>query len=277
VTGNRSPLGAGAPPPQRPGYSAALTLLLAACTPALTPPALPPGETFDHAYAAWDALLARHVEGGRVAYDALAADRPALEAVIAQLAAPTQAKLFDTTRAQQTAFWINSYNALTLRVVLDHPGTTSIRDIGLVPYAAFREPVAALRAHPTPLSLDDIEKDRLLGGPLWDARIHMAVSCASASCPALLARAWRAEDLDATLDAAARAFLADPAKNRWDGATRTLSLSKIFEWYSDDFTRAAGGVEAWVARYAPPEMAAGIAAGGHTVVYLDYDWSLNAR
>ncbi|MES2643059.1 MAG: DUF547 domain-containing protein [Myxococcota bacterium] len=234
---------------------------------------------FDHTHAAFDALLARHVTAGKVDYDGLAAARPALDAYIASLATPTREQEAAWTREQRIAFWINAYNALALRVVLDHRPIDSIRSIGLLPYAAFREPVATLRARPAPLSLDDIEKGILLG-EIGEVRVHFAVNCASTSCPALLSRAWRADDLDATLDAATRAFLADPTKNRWDPATRTLALSRIFEWYAADFQKAAGDVPTFVARYAPPEMAAGIAATNVgaapiEVTYLDYDWSLN--
>lgn len=241
---------------------ALLAVLLAACA---NGPALPDPVPFDPTWAEWDALLARHVADGRVDYDAL--DRAALLRVIARMAS---ADLSGWSRAEQTAFWINAYNALTLRVVLDHPGIASIKDIGIVPYAAFREPVARFRARPDALSLDDVEKRELLGGELWDARTHMAVSCASASCPALQPRAWRAEDLDATFDAAARAFLADPRKNRREGGT--LYLSRIFEWYAADFERAAGSVEAWIGRYAPA-----LVEGAPQVAFLAYDWSLNRR
>ncbi len=264
--------------------------------PALAPHA-PTKALFDHTHGAFDALLARHVADGRVDYAGLAADRAALDAYVAALAGPSFEEAASWTHAERVAFWINAYNALTLRVVLDHMPVDSIRSIGLLPYAAFRQPVVTVRnrtpasgtaapgaASPdpsatpagAPLTLDDIEK-RILLGELDEVRIHFAISCASASCPALQSRAWRAADLDASLDAAARAFLADPSKNRWDPATRTLALSKIFEWYEADFTRAAGSVPAFVARYAPAEMAAGIAAGGATVRHLDYDWSLNAR
>jgi len=257
-----------------------LALLLAA-GPACAAPASKPAATasavaFDPTHAAFDALLARHVVGGRVAYAALAADRPALEAYIAGLAGPSAATVAAWPRDAQLAFWINAYNALTLRVVLDNQPLDSIKSIGLLPYAAFRAPVATFAARPAPLSLDTIEKGILLG-ELAEPRVHFAVSCASVGCPALLSRAWRGEDLDATLDASARAFLADPTKNQWDPATRTLRLSQIFEWYAADFERAAGSVPAYVARYAPPEMKAGIAAGDFTTEHIPYDWSLNTR
>lgn len=251
-----------------------MILALLACSHAPELPAAVPGP-FDHAYTAWDAALRANVRDGRVDYPGIA---PALDGVLAALATPTAEDVASWTHDEQMAFWINSYNAWTLRVVLDHPGIGSIKDIGVVPYAAFRAPVAHLRARDAVLSLDDIEKRELLGGLCKDEPcgpvVHMAVSCASASCPALQPRAWRADDLDATFEAAARGFLADPQKNRVEGDT--LQLSRIFDWYAADFVRAAGSVDAWVARYGPAEMAA-VASGPHTSGFLEYDWSLNAQ
>jgi hypothetical protein len=257
----------------------ALALLLAGAPACASPPpelAAATAAPFDATHAALDALLARHVIVGRVAYEALAAERPALDAYLAGLAGPSEATVAAWPRDEQLAFWINAYNALTLRVVLENRPIDSIKSIGLLPYAAFRAPVATLRARPAPLSLDDIEKGILLK-ELGEPRVHFAGSCASVGCPALLSRAWRGDDLDATLDASTRAFLADTTKNQWDPATRTLRLSRIFEWYAADFEAAAGSVPAFVATYAPPDMKAGIAAGNFTIVHLDYDWALNTR
>jgi hypothetical protein len=258
----------------------AIALLVAAGCAAGAPaaPAVDPRPVdFDATHAALDTLLHRHVVAGRVDYAGLAADRPALEAYLHGLEAVGRAQEGAWTRDARLAFWIDAYNAYTLRVILDHQPVKSIRAIGLLPFSAFRAAVAPLRARPgAAMSLDDIEKG-VLRGEFAEPRVHFAISCASASCPALQSRAWLGDGLDAALDAAARAFLADPTKNRWDPATRTAWLSSIFDWYAADFTAADGSVLAYVARYAPPEMAAGIAAGGVTVSYLDYDWSLNAQ
>lgn len=245
-----------------------VALLACSHAPELPAPVLGP---FDHDYTAWNAALSANVSDGRVDYPGIA---PALDGVLAALATPSAADVASWTHDQQLAYWINSYNAWTLRVVLDHPGISSIKDIGVVPYAAFRAPVAHLRARDAVLSLDDIEKRELLGGLCADEPcgplVHMAVSCASLSCPALQPRAWRASDLNATFEAAARGFLADPQKNRRD--SDTLRLSRIFDWYAADFVRAEGSVDAWIARYGPPEL-----TGAATVEFLDYDWSLNAQ
>jgi hypothetical protein len=83
--------------------------------------------------------------------------------------------------------------------------------------------------------------------------------------------------LDQQLDAAARAFLGDPSKNRWDPASRTLYLSSIFKWFRDDFERAGRTLPAFAGRYLPQPVAADLEKGTVRVVFLDYDWSLNGR
>ena len=85
-----------------------------------------------------------------------------------------------------------------------------------------------------------------------------------------------ADQLEPQLEAATRVFINDPAKNRFDLAADTASISKIFDWFRADFERAAGSVQKYLADYvADPEAAARLARDGFEVRYLDYDWSLN--
>ena len=228
---------------------------------------------FDPTHAAYDALLSKNVRDGHVDYEALVRDRSGLDAVLANFAAPDRATVEGWSRDIQLAYWIDLYNAQTLRTVIDHWPVTSIRSIGLLPYSAFRERAFRIRARTEPLSLDDVEKDIVLAE--WkEPRAHMALNCASKSCPALAGEPWsRAASegrLDDALDAAARGFLADSTKNSWDPTTRTLGLSRIFDWYSADF----GDVDAWIGRYGPPELVAAV-AGQHRVEFREYDWALN--
>jgi hypothetical protein len=113
--------------------------------------------------------------------------------------------------------------------------------------------------------------------PLGDPRTHAVVICASTSCPALPREPLVAARLDAQLDAAVRQWMADPGKGlRIDRAAITITVSRIFDWFEDDFAKA-GGVVAFVARYAPADRewlrAHGAAA---RLQYFDYDWAVNA-
>jgi hypothetical protein len=211
-----------------------------------------------------------------VDYAGLARESAELGGYLRALSGVTRSCYDAWTRPQRLAFWIDVYNAFTIRLVLDHYPLRSIRDIGLLPLAAFRQkivPMPELRG--ATLSLNDVENDVLRGELAGEPRIHFAIVCASKSCPPLRSEAYRGPDLDRQLDEQARTFLADPAKNRVELATHTLFLSSIFKWFRTDFEAAAGTVPAFVARYLEPVGAAVAREPGVTVRYLDYDWSLN--
>ena len=121
------------------------------------------------------------------------------------------------------------------------------------------------------ISLDDIEH-RTLRTDFKEPRIHFALVCAARSCPPLRSEAYRAADLDRQLDDQGRTFLNDPRKNRFDPATKTLYLSRIFDWFHGDFEAAAGSVKAYATRYLDDPRAKRPEV---EIEFLSYDWSLN--
>lgn len=235
-------------------------------------------QPFDHEHAAWTRLLRRFVHDGLVDYRGLKAEGAGhLDPYLCQLAAVTTAQYATWTRQEQLAFWINAYNAYTIRLVLDHYPLQSIRSIGLLPGAAFRKtfiPMEALLGRM--VSLDTIEHD-ILRGEFDEPRIHFAIVCASQSCPVLRDEAYRARGLDSQLEDAARRFVRDPRRNRFDAATRTFHASSIFKWFREDFERRTGSLASFLARYADESAAAVLRSDGARIDHLDYDWSLNER
>jgi hypothetical protein len=244
----------------------------------------PAAPAFDH--AEWDAILKKHGKGDRVDYAALAADRAALDAYcdrIARLPADAVAKW---PRAGQMAFWINAYNAITLRTIVD---AYPIKGSGL---SALRFPSSSIRqlADPwgrqhtiasAPRSLDDMEH-KILRAEWKDARIHAAVNCASVGCPPLRLEAFTGEKLEAQLDDQMRKFVADPARNTVDPATKKIELSSIFDWFGEDFgTRQKGAAGerallAWLEKYGPAEWKPFLATfDPDDIEFRDYDWALN--
>ena len=119
------------------------------------------------------------------------------------------------------------------------------------------------------VDLNTIEHDTLRE-KFDEPRIHFALVCASKSCPPLRPEAYRDSVLDAQLDDQARAFLNDRSKNRYDDEKKTLYLSKIFDWFDDDFEKATGTVRDYVAQYLSVPK-------GARIRYLSYDWSLNGK
>jgi len=221
--------------------------------------------TLDH--RPWDRFLARYVRLdaagiARVAYRRVsAADRAELARYITAL---EKAPVHALRRDQQFAYWVNLYNAATVRLILDHYPIHSIRRIGLFS-GPWRRKLVTVEGRK--LSLDDIE-NRILR-PLWrDPRVHYALNCASVGCPNLAGKAWRAATRDAMLDAAARAYINNPR-----GVTvekGRLVGSKIYQWYGKDF----GNVLDHLKAYARPALAARLASFAKIDRYR-YDWTLN--
>lgn len=229
--------------------------------------------TVDH--AEWQQLLNAYVsrdsEDGinRFAYAAVTpADRSVLRSYIDRLAAIDPRNY---ARAEQLAYWVNLYNALTVQVVLDHYPVKSIRKIngGLLGTGPWDDPLIEVAGES--LSLNDIEH-RILR-PIWrDPRIHYVVNCASLGCPDLAAEAYSAATMEARMDAAARAYINHPRGVDLDGGRMTLS--SIYNWYDSDFGAGREGLLAHLSEYAEAPLAAKLGQFTGRIGY-DYDWRLN--
>ena len=224
----------------------------------------------------WDAFLQRylsmHPDGiARVDYAAAAAGRAALDGYLGSLAGTRVSFL---GRAEQFAYWVNLYNALTVRVILDHYPVASIRDIdispGLFSNGPWGAPVTEVEGEA--LTLDDIEH-RILR-PIWnEPRIHYAVNCAALGCPNLQPAAFTAANTESLLEAGASTYVNHPRGARVDGGD--LIVSSIYVWFDEDFGSTDAGVIAHLRRYAAGELASHLA----TATAIDdnfYDWSLNS-
>ncbi len=230
-------------------------------------------------HQAWQSLLNTYLSPGQAGapnlfnYAALSknqADRDALELYITALEGTAVSKL---SRNEQFAFWANLYNATTVRVILDHYPVRTIRDIGISPGLFSKGPWGAklVTVEGRKLSLDDIE--HVILRPGWqDPRIHYAVNCASIGCPNLPTKPFTGKTLDKDLDAAARAYVNAP---RGVSVGRNgLTLSKIYDWYAEDFGQGPADLLAHLATYADAELAATLATSPRIRSYA-YDWDLN--
>ena len=236
-----------------------------------------PASTLEVDHSAWDRFLKAYVVPGedgvnRVDYAGVtAADRDALEFYFSMLSGTMVDKL---NRTEQRAFWINLYNLLTVRVILEHYPVKSIRDIDISPGffadGPWGKPLATVEGEE--ISLDDIEH-RILR-PIWqDPRIHYAVNCASVGCPNLMGEAFTAANSVALLERAAIAYVNHPRGARVDGGE--LVISSIYEWFKADFGGTDAGVIDHLTGFAEPALRAQLEA----VTEIDddeYDWSINA-
>ena len=244
-------------------------------------------QAFDHGHAAWSALLKQHVlllrggQASQVRYAGFAADRPALKAYLDTLSAVPLSVFNAFSKAQQMAFLINAYNAFTVELILTkYPNLASIKDLGSLLSNPWKPKWVPLLGDK--LSLDDIEHANLRArGRFDDPRIHFAVNCASVGCPMLREEAFVGERLEAQLEEQTVRFLSDRTRNRLrDGR---LEVSKIFDWYGEDFRlghRGIGSLPAFLARHADvladaPADRERVRAQKAEVGFLDYDWALN--
>jgi hypothetical protein len=217
---------------------------------------------FDH--SALDKLLKQYVtpEGG-VRYAEWKKDEAALKALDAYVAKVSQADASKLGDKQRLAFYINAYNANTLKAVLDRYPIKSVMDVKGF-FDGIKYKVAGEE-----MTLNDLEGKKIREA-FKEPRIHFVVNCASASCPILRRDALTASNLEAQLEAGTKQYVLQETKV--DAAKKVVDTSKIFEWYKDDF-KVAGGVNAFLAKYLPADQAA--VAKEATVTTHEYGWALN--
>jgi len=230
--------------------------------------------TIDH--GAWDYFLRSYVRLGsdgiaRIPYARVtASDRERLGADLARLAG---VPIGAYSRREQLAFWVDLYNELTVKLVLDHYPVSTIKNIAISPglFAVGPWGRKLITVEREALSLDDIEH-RILR-PIWrDPRIHYAVNCAALGCPNLQASAFTAGDTEALLDKAAREYVNHPRGATVSGGE--LTVSSIYIWYETHFGGTEAGVIEHLKHYARPGLASALAAIDH-ISGDSYDWALN--
>jgi hypothetical protein len=232
---------------------------------------------FDH--STWDELLQEHVNGeGLVDYDGFDNDSRKLQTYLRSLAA---ADLDSLDRDERLALFINAYNAYTIQLILTRwPEIDSIKDI---PNRWDEEQYVVGGKR---YSLGQIEH-QVLRGQFKEWRIHFAINCASMSCPVLHDRAYTGPKVDAQLDAAGRRLInsdrgmqLEIAESFWTGSKYLdVNISRIFDWFSEDFNKGDMTTYKWLRKYAEGDRAAQLKqyADNHDIDYLSYDWSLNAQ
>ena len=226
-------------------------------------------------HSAWDNLLKKYVDAnGYVTYaawKASAADQKALDDYLNHLSAASFDR--ESSREAQIAFWVNAYNAVTVKGILREYPTTSIRNhtAKLYGYNIWKnlQIIVAGKAH----SLEGIEHEilRKMGEP----RIHFAIVCASIGCPRLLNEAYTADRLEEQLTANAKAFFADRTKFVADTRDGTIAVSPILDWFGKDFGVDTSAQMRSIAPYLPESAQPLAKSGSVRVKFLDYDWNLN--
>ncbi len=228
-----------------------------------------------------------------VDYRKLKADRSDLDAFVRELADLDPRAYAEWDDKAKIAFWINAYNALTLKVIIDHyPIQPTWPARWRFPHNSIRQIEGVwdeieFSVMGKDMTLDQIEHDTLRKD-FNEPRIHMALVCAAMGCPPLRNEPYRGDKLDEQFADQASRFFGNPKKFRVDRAKGDVSLSPIFKWFGEDFEetyenkgpiRRRKDTEQAVLNYAVQFLdrrdAEYLRTADYDVEYLDYDWSLN--
>lgn len=242
------------------------TGIVSGCAPAL--PETPAADSAKVSHAIWDKLLRKHVnKEGFVDYKGIIKDSTEFNKYLGILSA-ARPDSKNWSKEEKMAFWINAYNAFTVKLIVDNYPVSSIKDIkrGIV-FVNTVWDIKFIKIGGETYDLNNIEHG-ILRTKYKDARIHAAVNCASYSCPRLRNEAYTADKLDAQLSDAMHSFINDPARNKV--TAQKAELSEIFKWFSGDFTRDGGSIRGFINKYADQKLSA-----NGKITHLDYDWRLN--
>lgn len=207
----------------------------------------------------FDQLLKKYVStAGAVNYAGFKKDRVELDSYLKFLSKSVPTKV--STKDEKLAYWMNAYNAFTIKLVVNKYPVSSIKDISSKPWD-----IKFIKLADKTYSLNDIEHEILR--KMNDPRIHVGINCASVSCPKLSNRAFTAANVNEELNKLVRVFLMDKSKNRIK--QDEIAISKIFSWFKDDFTQKGTLID-WINAYADIKV-----KPTAKVSYLKYDWNLN--
>ncbi len=214
-------------------------------------------------------LLQKYVVDGKVDYAGFKSEEAKLDRYLKILQTGNPETL---SRDAQFAYYINLYNAWTIKLILSaYPAIESIKDLGSLFQSPWKKKI--VRIDGDVVTLDQVEHE-ILRPRYKDPRVHFAINCASRSCPPLRSEPYRGDTLDRQLQDATGSFINDPKNFRLEG--NALYVSRIFEWFSEDFKDDPLG---FFLKYATGNLKKKLQAESDRIKirYLDYDWSLNDR
>ncbi|MFY0673130.1 MAG: DUF547 domain-containing protein [Bacteroidia bacterium] len=213
-------------------------------------------------HSTWDELLQEHVTvEGKVDYKGFEKDKERLNEYLRSLKRENPYGVW--SKNEKLAYWINVYNAFTVKAILDYYPVSSITHIKPKNANTIWK-LKWIEIAGKQLSLDEIEND-IIRPEFKDARIHFAVNCAAKSCPPLRNKAYTADRLNEQLNEQTRKFINDKSMNKIDA--NKAEISNIFYWYADDFKLVE-----FINKYSGVKI-----TESTKITYLEYDWELNEK
>ena len=234
-----------------------------------------PVDAFD--FSDWDSLIKKHVKPKRVDgifinavdYKNLKNDSN-FNRLISRLGSAQLVSL--KSREEKLVFWINTYNILAAKMVTDHYPIKSIKDAGSIFSRVWKKNAGHVAGKER--TLNEIEHEILR--KMDEPRVHVAIVCASVSCPDLRLEAFNVNSLNEQLDDQMKVFLKSSEKGmKIDNEKNRVYLSSIFKWFEDDF-ESRGGVLKFIANYVSPDVAKKLTRSGIKIYYLEYNWGINS-
>jgi hypothetical protein len=216
-------------------------------------------------------LLQRRVDKkGGVDYAGLKASAQDRAKLTAYLEAINKADPSKSSHHAQLAFYINTYNATVIASILDHMPLDSVMKVDGF-FNKIEHPIIGQK-----MTLDHLE-NKIIRPTFKDARVHFVLVCGAVSCPPLQRIALTEKNVDVTLTRATRQFIQSSVT--YDADKKTLSVSKLFEWFADDFKQDGGGsVHGFLAKYlAPKDETRAKLLKEAQLIFQEYDWALNAK
>jgi Protein of unknown function, DUF547 len=218
-------------------------------------------------HSIWNELVMAHVDSlGHVNYADFVKDSVKLNTYLDVLKSANPNET-NWTKEERLAYWINAYNAFTVQLIVRNYPCKSIKDLaGKIYKVNTPWDIRFIVIEGKEYDLNNIEHD-IVRKQFDEPRIHFALNCASVSCPALRNEAYVANRLDEQLTDQAKRFINDKSKNAV--GEKTAQLSKLFSWYSGDFTKKMKLI-AFINQYSKVQM-----SPTAKLDYMDYDWNLN--
>tara|TARA_Y100000385_G_scaffold280419_1_gene331600 strand:- start:2548 stop:3531 length:984 start_codon:yes stop_codon:yes gene_type:complete len=213
-----------------------------------------------HSYEKLNTFLTKYVTySGKVNYSSIKTNKSQLNDIIEEFEENYPES--DWSYTQKLTYWINAYNVYTIKLVTDNYPTSSITKITAKPWHK-----KFIKLGGKTYSLNNIEND-IVRKQFKEPRIHFALNCASKSCPVLLNKAYTPAKLYGQLTSQTKRFLSDYSKNDFSG--KTIKISKIFDWYGEDFRKNGNTVIDFFNKYRSEQLS------DPKISYLEYSWDLN--
>ena len=244
---------------------------------------------FDHSHSQFTRVLTEFVKDGTVNYRNLQQKPDSFNEYIKQLESIKESEFDQWNQEEKLTYWVNAYNAFTINIILENYPIKKGKGLKakMYPENSIRQISGVwdkinVKSGGKSFTLNDMEHE-VLRKKFEEPRIHFAIVCASIGCPELWNHAYEAKHIDDQLEQATKRFVKNREKVRVDLTNGTLYLSKILDWFKEDFSEFKGetkygkynGVVSFCYGYFPKAVQNQLKSNRLRIKWLEYDWSLN--